>query len=75
MEAFYLRQGFHEDCLTLFTGKCVSTAYLLKIKKVALKFFVLSFPPSGQTEIVIFGNPDATDSNDAVGWYAAYAKG
>ena len=49
-------------------------AYLLKIKKVALKFFVLSFPPNGQTEIVIFGNPDATDSNNAVGWYAAYAK-
>lgn len=51
-----------------------AAAYLLKIKKVALKFLVLSFPPNGQTEIVIFGNPDATDSNDAVGWYAAYAK-
>jgi hypothetical protein len=49
-------------------------AYLLKIKNIALKFFVLSFPPNGQTEIVIFGNPDATDSNDALGWYAAYAK-
>ncbi|NER29876.1 MAG: hypothetical protein F6J89_20210, partial [Symploca sp. SIO1C4] len=51
-----------------------NAAYLLKIKKIALKLFVLSFPPNGQTEIVIFGNPDATDSNDAVGWYAAYAK-
>ncbi len=49
-------------------------AYLLKIKNVALKFFVLSFPPNGQTEIVIFGNPDAIGSNDAIGWYAAYAK-
>lgn len=51
-----------------------SLAYLLKIKKIALKFFVLSFPPSGQTEIVIFGNPDGGNSNDSVGWYAAYAK-
>jgi len=49
-------------------------AYLLKIKNVALKFFVLKFPPNGQTEIVVFGNPDATGSNDAIGWYAAYAK-
>ncbi len=49
-------------------------AYLLKIKKVALKFFVLSLPPNGQTEIVVFGNPDATGRNDAIGWYAAYAK-
>lgn len=49
-------------------------AYLLKIKKVALKFFILSFPPNGQTEIVVFGNPDATDDNNAIGWYAAYAK-
>ncbi|NEQ45856.1 MAG: hypothetical protein F6K00_20860 [Leptolyngbya sp. SIOISBB] len=49
-------------------------AYLLKIQKIALKFFVLKFPPNGQTELVIFGNPDAEASNDAVGWYAAYAK-
>ena len=70
-----LKLSFKTVELLVDSTSTSGTAYLLKIKKVALKFFVLSFPPSGQTEIVIFGNPDATDSNDAVGWYAAYAKG
>ncbi|NEQ07056.1 MAG: hemagglutinin, partial [Moorea sp. SIO4E2] len=69
-----LKLSFKTVELLVDSTSTSGTAYLLKIKKVALKFFVLSFPPSGQTEIVIFGNPDATDSNDAVGWYAAYAK-
>ncbi|WP_424100034.1 hypothetical protein [Moorena producens] len=69
-----LKLSFKTVELLVDSTNASGTAYLLKIKKVALKFFVLSFPPNGQTEIVIFGNPDATDSNDAVGWYAAYAK-
>lgn len=69
-----LKLSFKSVELIVDRSNPVRVAYLLKIKKIALKFFVLSFPPSGQTEIVIFGNPDATDSNDAIGWYAAYAK-
>ena len=49
-------------------------SYILKLKSIALKLFVFSFPPNGQTELIIFGNPNAEDSNDAIGWYAAYAK-
>jgi hypothetical protein len=69
-----LKLSFKSVELIVDRSKPASAAYLLKIKKIALKFFVLSFPPNGQTEIVIFGNPDATTSNDAIGWYAAYAK-
>jgi len=49
-------------------------SYLLKLKNIKLKFFVLSLPPSGQSEIIIFGNPSGTPDDKTVGWYAAYAK-
>ena len=50
--------------------------YLLKIKNVMLKFFVLSFPPSGQTEFILFGDPrdDVERQDKLLGWYAAYAR-
>jgi hypothetical protein len=49
-------------------------SYLLKLKNIMIKFLVLSIPPSGQTEIIIFGDPQSTAENNSVGWYAAYAK-
>lgn len=51
-------------------------SYLLKLKNIQLKFLVLSLPPSGQTEIIIFGDPQSTaeQENRTVAWYAAYAK-
>jgi hypothetical protein len=54
--------------------------YLLKLRNLALKILVLSLPPSGQTELIIFGNPKLAEDpelrgkSEAVGWYAAYAK-
>ena len=52
-----------------------SRSYLLKLKGIKLKFLVLSIPPSGQTEIVIFGNPKAISASDkTLAWYAAYVK-
>lgn len=49
--------------------------YLLKIKNIMLKFFMLSMPPSGQSEFILFGDPRDIDREDKlVGWYAAYAK-
>ena len=49
--------------------------YLLKLKNIVLKFFVLSLPPSGQSEIILFGDPREVDQKDKlVGWYAAYSK-
>ncbi|HEU5103210.1 MAG TPA: hypothetical protein VFU22_29520 [Roseiflexaceae bacterium] len=51
-------------------------SYLLKLKNIQLKFLVLSLPPSGQTEIIIFGDPKGTAESETktVAWYAAYAK-
>jgi hypothetical protein len=51
-------------------------SYLLKLKNIQLKFLVLSLPPSGQTEIIIFGDPMGTADSETrtVAWYAAYAK-
>jgi hypothetical protein len=51
-------------------------SYLLKLKNIQLKFLVLSLPPSGQTEIIIFGDPkgSAESETKTVAWYAAYAK-
>ena len=53
--------------------------YLLKLKNIVIKFMVLSFPPSGQTEIVLFGDPrPATEvplrKDKLLGWYASYVK-
>ncbi|MEA5464472.1 hypothetical protein [Leptothoe sp. PORK10 BA2] len=48
------------------------STYLLKLKAIVLKLLVLSLPPNGQTELLIFGNSEGRDQ--PIGWYAAYAK-
>jgi hypothetical protein len=48
------------------------STYLLKLKAIVLKLLVLSLPPNGQTEMLIFGNSKGRDQ--PIGWYAAYAK-
>ncbi|MDX2215869.1 MAG: hypothetical protein SFY66_21575 [Oculatellaceae cyanobacterium bins.114] len=54
--------------------------YLLKMRNLALKILVLSLPPTGQTELILFGNPKLSSDpslrgkSEAIGWYAAYAK-
>ena len=49
--------------------------YLLNLKNIRLEFFVLSFPPTGRTEITLFGDPRKIDREKRlVGWYAAYVK-
>lgn len=50
--------------------------YLLKLKNIVLKFFVVSFPPVGKTEIILFGDPreEVAREDKLVGWYAAYVK-
>ena len=47
--------------------------YILQLKDIALKFLSLSFPPNGQINMLMFGNPDAQTSG-ALGWYASYLK-
>ncbi len=49
--------------------------YLLNLKNIRLEFFVLSFPPTGRTEITLFGDPRMVDREKRlVGWYASYVK-
>lgn len=50
--------------------------YLLNLKNIKLTFFLLTFPPIGQTEMTLFGDPrDGIERVDRlVGWYAAYVK-
>ncbi|WP_020537472.1 hypothetical protein [Lewinella cohaerens] len=50
--------------------------YLLKLKNIVIKFFVVSFPPVGKTEIILFGDPreEVEREDKLVGWYAAYTK-
>ncbi|MEW6130184.1 MAG: hypothetical protein AB1757_24320 [Acidobacteriota bacterium] len=49
------------------------TTYMMKFDNIALKFFMVQFPPYGQTNIYLFGDPNNQD-NTTLGWYAAYAK-
>lgn len=50
--------------------------YLLKIKNILMKFFVLSLPPNAQTEIILFGDPrdGIIREEQLLGWYASFAK-
>lgn len=48
-------------------------SYMLQLRNIALKFLSLTFPPNGQTNLLLFGNPNAQTSG-ALGWYASYMK-
>jgi hypothetical protein len=48
-------------------------SYILILYGIGFEFLSFKFPPSGQVNFVLFGNPgSSTDTN--LGWYAAYAK-
>lgn len=47
--------------------------YLIQLSNIALKFLSVSFPPGGQVDMTLFGNP-AQQSSGALGWFAAYLK-
>lgn len=49
------------------------TNYLLRLNDIGLKFFSLSFPRYGQTNILLFGDADGKD-RDTLAWYAAYVN-
>lgn len=51
-----------------------NTVYMLKIKKIALKLFILTLPPNTQGELTIFGDPEGTPNNNGVGWYGAITR-
>lgn len=66
----------NEDPLQLNNKTEREVGYLLKLKNIVLKFLTLSFPPSGQTEIILFGDSreEVARKDKLLGWYASYAK-
>ncbi|GIG39279.1 hypothetical protein [Cellulomonas phragmiteti] len=51
----------------------VGAAYVLALHDISLSLLSLSFPPSGQTEILLFGDPGG-QSQPSLGWYGGYAQ-
>lgn len=49
-------------------------SYLMKINNIALKLLSLSFPPGGNVNFFLFGNPNGRTAPQAVGWYGGYLK-
>lgn len=49
------------------------TSYILELKNISLGLLSLSFPPNGQTSILLFGDPSGKD-RETLAWYAAYVK-
>jgi hypothetical protein len=54
--------------------KTGNRAYVLKLKNVKLKVFLLSLPPGAQVDMILFGDPNAGEDNSTLGWYLAYSK-
>ncbi|KXH84995.1 hypothetical protein [Chryseobacterium kwangjuense] len=50
-------------------------SYLLTLSNIALKLLgILKLPPGGNTDFLLFGNPDPGATAKSLGWYAAYNK-
>lgn len=52
----------------------VGTTYIMVLYDIGFSFLSFTFPPSGQVNFVLFGDPGAPSGNTSLGWYAAYAK-
>lgn len=51
------------------------TTFILVLYGIGFSFLSFTFPPTGQVNFVLFGNPgQAADGNTSLGWYTAYAK-
>jgi hypothetical protein len=50
------------------------TAWLMRLNNIALSLFGLKFPPGGNTNLMLFGDPDTKAKSTTLGWYAAYQK-
>lgn len=57
----------------LVLGRNGPSTYYLLLNALALKFLSLRFPPGGQIDMALFGNP-TDEHNSSLGWYAAYTK-
>jgi hypothetical protein len=50
------------------------STYLMKINNIALKLLSLSFPPGGNVNFFLFGNPNGASAPQSVGWYTGYLQ-
>ncbi|MBI1766472.1 MAG: hypothetical protein HYR56_34125 [Acidobacteria bacterium] len=56
-------------------AKPESDTFILVLYNIGFKFLSFAFPPAGQVNFVLFGDPQQTaGGNASLGWYAAYAK-
>jgi hypothetical protein len=46
--------------------------YLLKLRDIGLTFLGKKLPPSGVTDVALFGSQSATEGNSSLSWYAVY---
>jgi hypothetical protein len=51
-----------------------ASTFILVLYNIGFKFLSFTFPPTGQVNFVLFGNPGTPSGNSSLGWYAAYAK-
>lgn len=52
-----------------------TSTYVLVLYGIGFEFLSLTFPPTGQVNFVLFGDPKSHGASDTgLGWYAAYAK-
>jgi hypothetical protein len=49
------------------------STYVLGLHDITLSLLSLTFPPSGQTELLLFADPSG-QGQTSLGWYAGYAK-
>ncbi len=57
----------------LVLGRIGDANYFLLLNALALKLLSVTFPPGGQIDMALFGNP-VDEHNSSLGWYAAYTK-
>jgi hypothetical protein len=67
-----LKLGFRSFLFETYYNTQDQLCYQLRMKRFALSVLVWSFPP-GNTDIVLFGDPD--NPKGSLGWYAAYDSG
>lgn len=48
--------------------------YVLVLYGIAFSFLSFSFPPSGQVDFALFGDPRVANGGSSLGWYASYAR-
>ena len=64
--------GFRSFEFETYQNNAGETAYLLLLRRFALRILGLSFPP-GNSDVLLFGNPDQSAA-ERLGWYACYAQ-